>query len=64
MFDDALLVMKAGEELLPGNVGLILGAAEAYERLGITYRAVEEYRKALIIDPKNMKARKKLEELQ
>jgi O-antigen ligase/Tfp pilus assembly protein PilF len=64
MYDDAILVMRTAEELLTDNVGLILGAADAYERAGITYRAVEEYRKALIADPKNEKARKKLELLQ
>jgi hypothetical protein len=34
------------------------------KRPGIPYRAVEEYRKVLIIDPGDARARKKLETLE
>jgi hypothetical protein len=34
-----------------------------YEKVGIPYRATEELKYALILDPKNRRARKKLQEL-
>jgi O-antigen ligase/tetratricopeptide (TPR) repeat protein len=62
MIDDALSVMRKGEELLPGDVGIKMALAEAYEKAGIPYRAAEEYRKVLVIDPDNRAARKKIAE--
>jgi O-antigen ligase/tetratricopeptide (TPR) repeat protein len=63
MHDDALMVLNRAEEALPGDAGIHLAAGDAYNRAGITYRAEEEYRKALIIDPGNGAARKRIEEL-
>jgi len=61
MPDDALMVMKRAIEILPDDAGIHLVAGTAYEKSGITYRAMEEYRKALVIDPGNTTARKKLD---
>jgi Tfp pilus assembly protein PilF len=58
--DDALKIMVRATEFLPEDLAIRLKAAEAYERVGITYRAREEYEKALILDPQNRTAREKL----
>ncbi len=63
MLDDAVMVMNRAEEMMPEDAGIHLTAGDAYEKAGITYRAEEEYRKALIIDPNNDTARKKVEAL-
>ena len=62
-FDDALKVMQKAAEYLPKDLGIRLATARLYQKIGITYRAVEEYRKALIIDPKNATAKRQLERL-
>jgi Tfp pilus assembly protein PilF len=48
---EALQILQQGVEALPKNVKLRLTLANAYEHQGITYRAEEEYRQALIIAP-------------
>jgi O-antigen ligase/tetratricopeptide (TPR) repeat protein len=63
MSDDALMVMNRAEEVLPENAGIHLAAGDAYKKAGITYRAAEEYRKVLIIDPGNDAAEKRLDDL-
>jgi tetratricopeptide (TPR) repeat protein len=63
MRDDALMVLTRAEEALPGDAGIHIAAGAAYEKAGITYRAEEEYRKALITDPNNGAARRKIAEL-
>jgi O-antigen ligase/Tfp pilus assembly protein PilF len=63
MRDEALFVMQKAIASLPGNAGIRLTAADTYEKAGIIYRAVEEYRQVLMIDPGNARARKKLDEL-
>ncbi|GBE02737.1 O-Antigen ligase [bacterium BMS3Bbin06] len=59
----ALEVMKDAVEEIPDTPGLRLTLAAEYERLGITYRAMEEYKKVLILDPSNRRARKAIERL-
>jgi len=63
MYDDALTVMRRAEEALPNDAGVRVTLAETYEKAGIFYRAVEEYEKALVLDPGNDRARKKLDAL-
>lgn len=60
---DALIVIRKALDALPNNISVTLAAAEAYEKAGIRYKAVEEYRRALVIDPGNTKARSKLNAL-
>lgn len=61
--DEALAVMKKAVEAIPEDAQIRLKAAEAYEAVRITYRAAEEYEKALILDPRNETARKRLDAL-
>ena len=63
MYDDALTVMRKAGEVLPGDPGIRITLAETYEKAGIPYRAAEEFRKALVLDPSNSRAKKKLEEM-
>lgn len=56
------LMIKA-VELLPEDVGIRLTLAASYEKMGVNYRAVEEYERALVLDPKNEKARNRLAEI-
>ena len=61
--DDALKVMQKAAEYLPNDVGIRLATARLYEKMGILYRAIQEYRKALIIDPKNIMVKRQLDRL-
>ncbi|MEJ2697008.1 MAG: O-antigen ligase family protein [Candidatus Sulfobium sp.] len=63
MPDEAVMVMRKAVDALPEDVNIRLAAGEAYERAGIRYRAMEEYKHALLIDPGNARAKKKLREL-
>ena len=63
MYDDAVTVMRKAGEALPENPGIRMTLAADYEKAGIPYRAAEEYRKALVLDPGNSRAKKKLEEM-
>ena len=59
--EKALSVMKTASRILPDNAGIRFYLGQAYEDAGITYRAREEYREALILDPSNEMARKRLD---
>jgi len=59
----ALETALAGIEVLPRNARLRFLAATLYERLGVTYRAIEEYRGVLALEPDNGDARERLREL-
>ncbi len=63
LYDDALTVMRKASETLPNDAGIRITLAETYEKAGIPYRAAEEYRKALVLDPGNRKAGDKLREV-
>jgi len=62
-YDDALKIMRNAIQFLPEDVGIRLTTGALYERLGITYRALEEYRKASDLDPDNEEAKKRLDRL-
>jgi O-antigen ligase/tetratricopeptide (TPR) repeat protein len=62
-YDEALKIMRKAIEFRPDDAGIRITTAGLYEKLGITYRAVEEYKKALLIDPKNDEAKKRLDNL-
>ena len=63
-YDEALNIMLKGIEYLPDNAKIRASAASLYEKTGILYRAKEEYKNALILDPKNRHVRKKLKKLE
>jgi O-antigen ligase/tetratricopeptide (TPR) repeat protein len=63
LYDDALKIMRKAIEALPDNAGIRLTTAGLYEKLGITYRAIEEYKKTLLIDPENKEAKRRLDGL-
>ncbi len=62
-YDDALNILLKGIEYLPDNVKMRVALASLYEKIGILYRAKEEYKNALIIDPKNRHVKTKLKKL-
>lgn len=62
-YDEALNILLKGIEYLPDNAKIRVSAASLYERIGIPYRAVEEYKNALILDPKNRHVKAKLKKL-
>jgi tetratricopeptide (TPR) repeat protein len=62
-YEEALNIMLKGIEYVPDNAKIRIAAAFLYEKVGIPYRATEELKYALILDPKNRRARKKLQEL-
>lgn len=62
-YDEALDAMRKGIELLPRNAAIRMAAAGLYEKIGVTYRAQEEYRQVLILNPGNREAIKSLQRL-
>jgi O-antigen ligase/tetratricopeptide (TPR) repeat protein len=60
---EALAVMRRAAEHFPSSPGIKITLGLLYEREGITYRAQEEYKKALVLDPRNTKAKERLERL-
>lgn len=60
---DALEIILMGIERFPQNPDLRLSAANLYEKLGIVYRAVQEYRVVLAFDQDNEEARERLKVL-
>ncbi|MEJ2201831.1 MAG: O-antigen ligase family protein, partial [Desulfuromonadaceae bacterium] len=62
-YQSALQVVQAGLKRQPENAALRRAAGELYERLGIPYRALEEYRHVLVIEPEDEEARERLEVL-
>lgn len=61
--EKALDVMLAAIQYLPKDVGIRLTTAFLYEKLQITSRAKEEYKNALMLDPRNETARRRLAQL-
>jgi len=61
--EEAMAVMQRAGELIPAHAGIRLTMARLYEKMNITYRAIEEYEKALAIDPANRAAGERLRKL-
>lgn len=61
--DRALMVMRLAGQYLPDDATIALHGAEAYEKAGLTYRAVEEYERALTLDPESRPAVRALSRL-
>ncbi|HSR35551.1 MAG TPA: hypothetical protein VLL73_00095, partial [Desulfurivibrionaceae bacterium] len=59
----ALSVMRVAGQYLPEDATIALYGAEAYEQSGLIYRAVEEYERALALDPASQSAQRALERL-
>jgi tetratricopeptide (TPR) repeat protein len=57
---DALSIMRQAAESLPDDAGIRITTGDLYERLNLPRKAAEEYKQALVIDPKNEGARKRL----
>lgn len=64
MLDEAFRVVAAGVAALPRDAGLHYTFGTLYEKLGITYRAQEEYELAITLNPRSVAARRRLEKLQ
>ena len=64
LFDRAAAVMEKAVEIFPRDQAVRLKLAEAYEKEDLKAKALEQYRAALTIDPKNIQAQKKIQELQ
>jgi tetratricopeptide (TPR) repeat protein len=58
---DALNIMNQALANFPGDVRIIIGIGEIYEKLGMDYQALEQYRKALLVEHQNEEAMKKLD---
>ncbi len=63
-YNEALEAIQSGIAIYPDNAEFRFAAANFYEKLGISYRAIEEYRSGLALDPKNDEARAKLKGLE
>ena len=63
-YDDALDIVKKGLVEYPGDVRLRIEGAQYYEKMGVVYRAAEEYKKVIALDPTNAVASKRLAELE
>ncbi len=63
LYDEALMVIQKATELLPEDAYIRILSGNLYERFGLTYRAIEEYKKALTIEPENQEAKKSLDRL-
>lgn len=61
--DEAVGVLRRGTELVPRDINLRLTLAAMYEEQAITYRAIQEYKQILAIDPTHKKARQRLDVL-
>ena len=64
LFDRAAATMEEAVKIFPRDRAVRLRLAEAYEKEDLKSKALEQYRSVLEIDPKNVKAQKKIQELQ
>jgi O-antigen ligase/Tfp pilus assembly protein PilF len=63
LFARAAETMEKAAEIFPRDPAVKLRLAEAYEKEDLKAKALEQYRAVLEIDPKNMRAQKKIQEL-
>lgn len=64
MLEEAFRVVSTGIDALPKDAGLHYTLGTLYEKMGITYRAMEEYELAITLDPRQLGPRRRLEKLQ
>ncbi|MEN8140633.1 MAG: O-antigen ligase family protein [Thermodesulfobacteriota bacterium] len=63
-YDKALLVIRKGVAFHPDDANLQILAGEVYRKMGISYRAAEHFRQALLISPGNSRATRGLAALE
>lgn len=61
--EDALKIMRQAGQAFPENAGIRITSGDLYRRMGLMYKAEQEYRNALVIEPGNQNALKKLDAL-
>lgn len=62
--DKALAILRSGIEHLPDNATFHKQLGDYYRKQGIVYRATEEYRQALLLNPKDVTLKRRLDDLQ
>lgn len=62
--DTAIRVLNDALDVMPGEVSIHIALGRLYEEEGVSYRAVEEYRKALLLDPRRDYLKKRIEKLE
>ncbi|MCP4294733.1 MAG: hypothetical protein GY786_03920, partial [Proteobacteria bacterium] len=63
-YSDALNILTQAIEFFPNNAQVRVLKAKTYQKMGITYRAIEEYQMALTLDSENKDAIEALRKLQ
>ncbi|MFO7752052.1 MAG: O-antigen ligase family protein [Desulfobacteraceae bacterium] len=56
----ALEVMKRGEAIFPSDPGIKITIGDLYKKQGVLYKATDKYEQALMVDPGNRRALKRL----
>jgi len=62
--EQALAIIRKASKKLPEHAKFHIYLGDHFKREGILYKAVEEYKQALLLEPVDEKTRRKLEELQ
>ncbi len=62
--EQALMVLRQAIDSLPDHAKFHVFLGDYYRKEGIPYRATEEYKQALLLEPADEKTRKKLQKLQ
>jgi len=62
-YEDALNVMKEAEKMMPKNLNIKLTLASIYEKIGITFKALQIYKEILLIYPNNKEAQSAIQRL-
>jgi tetratricopeptide (TPR) repeat protein len=62
-YNDALTILRMAIEHLPDNARFHRQLGDYYRKQGITYRAIEEYRQALLLNPDNPGLKQQLDKL-
>ncbi len=64
MLDDAFQAASTGVKYLPKDSNLRYTLGTVYEKMGVPYRAAEEYELAVVLNPRNISAVRRLERIQ
>ncbi len=58
--ETALKVMQRAARVLPLDAGIRITLGDIYQKMGVSYRAEQEYEQALFLDPDNKRAKQRL----